>query len=167
MKEPGTWGLKRSPQGGREGMKTANRTSEGDKWSDYKISVNTQPAKRCWVLGLVKLFPRNWQSEGFVKPSAIRTGRKKIYPVNRRSSICYHFISIFVPPKVTQDSFECWIPDSLSNLGLRIPIGDGISDSKAHDSEFQKYKFPGYRIPQAKVSWNPDSGLLKMGGYIL
>ena len=44
-----------------------------------------------------------------------------------------------------------WISDSLSNLGLRIPIVSGIPDSKVHDSEFQKQKFPVYRIPQEKV----------------
>ena len=51
-----------------------------------------------------------------------------------------------------------WLSDSLSNVGLRIPIVSGIPDSKVHDSEFQKQKFPGYRIPQEKVPgfWNRD-----------
>ena len=51
-----------------------------------------------------------------------------------------------------------WISDFFSNLGLRIPIVSGIPDSKVHDSEFQKQKFPGYRIPQEKVPgfWNRD-----------
>ena len=87
--------------------------------------------------------------------------------VYQRSSIYYHFISIFVPREVIQDSFEWlmwnpdsryWLSDSLSNVGLRIPIVSGIPDSKVHDSEFQKQKFPGYRIPQEKVTgfWNRD-----------
>ena len=54
-----------------------------------------------------------------------------------------------------------WISDSLSNLGLRIPIVSGIPDSKAHDSEFQKQKFPGYRIPQEKVPGFRDWDYLK------
>ena len=44
-----------------------------------------------------------------------------------------------------------WIADSLSNLGLWIPIVSGIPDSRVHDSEFQKQKFPGYWILQEKV----------------
>ena len=44
-----------------------------------------------------------------------------------------------------------WIADSLSNLGLRIPVAIGIPDSKVHDSEFQEHKFPEYRILQEKV----------------
>ena len=37
-----------SPRG-RERIKTPNRRTGRDKWSDYnKLSVNTQPAKPCW-----------------------------------------------------------------------------------------------------------------------
>ena len=67
------------------------------------------------------------------------------YLVYQRSSICYHFISIFVLRDVIQDSFECWIPPCrirIPGTGLRIPIVSGIPDSKAHDSESQKQKFP-------------------------
>ena len=45
MKEPRPQGLERSPKVGREGIETANQTTEQDKWSDYKkMSVNTQLA---------------------------------------------------------------------------------------------------------------------------
>ena len=92
---------------------------------------------------------------------AIRAGRKTIYLIYQRSSIYYHFISIFVPRKVIQDSFECWIPPCrirIPGTGFRIPIVSGIPDSKVHDSEFQRQKFPGYRTPQEKVPgfWNRD-----------
>ena len=50
--------------------------------------------------------------------------------------------------------------DSLSvELVFRIPIFSGISDSwscimdsKARDSIFYKFKFPGFRIAQSKIS---------------
>ena len=61
-----------------------------------------------------------------------------------------------------------WISDSLSvKIGFRIPIASGIlnplswiTDSKAQESEFHEQKFPGSRIPQAKISQLVESGLL-------
>ena len=50
--------------------------------------------------------------------------------------------------------------------GFRIPIVSGIPDSwtcildsKALDSTFYKFKFPGFRIAQAKISRDPESWL--------
>ena len=41
-----------------------------------------------------------------------------------------------------------WIPVPLSvELGFRIPIVDGIPDSKTQDSEFHKQNFPEFRNP--------------------
>ena len=57
-------------------------------------------------------------------------------------------------------------------LGFWIPILSGIPDSlscipnsKANDSRFNKHNFPGFRIPQAKMSnsWIPKSGFPFMG----
>ena len=60
-----------------------------------------------------------------------------------------------------------WIPDcSTVKIGFRIPIASKIlyslswiTDSKARESEFHEQKFPGSRIPQAKISQIAESGL--------
>ena len=60
-----------------------------------------------------------------------------------------------------------WIPDcSTVKIGFRIPIASKILDSlswitnsKARESEFHEQKFPGSRIPQAKISQIVESGL--------
>ena len=51
-------------------------------------------------------------------------------------------------------------------FGFRIPIFNGIPDSlsfipdsKAQDSWLHKQKFLRFRIPQAKISWTPESGV--------
>ena len=60
-----------------------------------------------------------------------------------------------------------WIPDcSTVKIGFRILIASKIlyslswiTDSKARESEFHEQKFPGSRIPQAKISQIVESGL--------
>ena len=60
-----------------------------------------------------------------------------------------------------------WIPDcSTVKIGFPIPIASKIlyslswiTDSKARESEFHEQKFPGSRIPQAKISQIVESGL--------
>ena len=62
----------------------------------------------------------------------------------------------FVSGSCRMDSRDCnhyLIPDSLSC----IPI------SKTQDSPFHKQQFPGFWIPQAKLSWIPESRFPQMG----
>ena len=71
--------------------------------------------------------------------------------------------------------FRYWTPDSLSaELGFRITIISEIPDSlswvsdcKAQDSEFQTKNFPGFQIPQAKVSRILEFGLPYWGDQLL
>ena len=86
------------------------------------------------------------------------------------------FVQNFAQCKGIQDSLGFWIPrrgfripvtgfQSFSvELGFWIPIVRGIPDSlscildsKAQDFGFHKQNFPRFRIPQAKISWIPES----------
>ena len=62
----------------------------------------------------------------------------------------------FVSGSCRMDSRDCnhyWIPDSLSC----IPF------SKTQHFQFHKQHFPGFWIPQAKLSWIPESRFPQMG----
>ena len=74
-----------------------------------------------------------------------------------------------VPCKVIQDSIgfpdsRYWIVDSLSVDSLPVELGFG-------DSEFLELKFgfqsPEFRIPQAKMSRIPKSGIAYMGRVVV
>ena len=86
------------------------------------------------------------------------------------------FVQNFAKYKGIQDSLGFWIPrrgfripgagfQSFSvELGFWIPIVRGIPDSlscildsKAQEFGFHKQNFPRFRIPQAKISWIPES----------
>ena len=64
----------------------------------------------------------------------------------------------FVSGSCRMDPRDCnhqWIPDSLSC----IPF------SKTQDFRFHKQEFPGFWIPQAKLSWIPESRFPQMGRH--
>ena len=78
---------------------------------------------------------------------------------------------IFIGTQSSSDSWILdstqWIPDcSTVKIGFWIPIASKIlyslswiTDSKARESEFHEQKFPGSRIPQAKIAQIAESGL--------
>ena len=86
-----------------------------------------------------------------------------------KSRVCHSKCSfpLFRPYKGIQDSCEFWIPrrgfrirvmdsDSLSvSLGFWTPIASGIPAPTS--SITRGFQSPGFRIPQAKISWITDS----------
>jgi len=81
MKEPRPWVLKRSLQGGRDGMEIVHQIERLSETNDQtkKMSVNTQPAKRRGVLGLINLFPRNIDHDKMIILSTKQSQVKSLY----------------------------------------------------------------------------------------
>ena len=116
-----------------------------------------------------------WNTAGSTtgfRPCRLQVREKFLYPyfsniILRCTHVFqYEHIAVFVDrpelgnPRPFQDRSKTqvpdswyWIPDFLSvGLGFCIPIISGIPDSKAQDSGFLRNFFPGFRIPQAKIS---------------